>query len=192
MSTFQMPAIHQNVDLTECQGADVKILNPEELPTWKLYLDFQMRRIDFEACCEYLDYNRSKVENAVRGLNLKCEDLEGKSANELEALECGGLPPGVVTFYICAIDIELVPRLRVAEEQGNELEARPLLWMHCHLMLLTRSSPRHIFTVNYFLTYVKKARKSKALLDSWGEFRCSNTGGWTPVQSKCLARSEEY
>jgi hypothetical protein len=37
-----------------------------------------------------------------------------------------------------------------------------------------------------------QAMKCKSLLDSWGEFRCSSTGGWTPVYSKTLAMKEEY
>lgn len=37
-----------------------------------------------------------------------------------------------------------------------------------------------------------QARKDKALLDSWGEFKCSNTGGWTPVDSENLAWKDHF
>jgi hypothetical protein len=35
-----------------------------------------------------------------------------------------------------------------------------------------------------------QAKSIKARLDSWGEFRCPNTGGWTPVDNITLAADE--
>ncbi|KAK9915776.1 hypothetical protein WJX75_004020 [Coccomyxa subellipsoidea] len=75
---------------------------------------------------------------------------------------------------------ELRPGLATAEEQNNEPKACPLLWMYCHLLLLTGNVPGH------------SAMEAKALLDSWGEFRCTTTGGWTPLRCKLQAIKEEY
>lgn len=40
--------------------------------------------------------------------------------------------------------------------------------------------------------YGHQAKKTKARLDSWGEFRCPETGGWTPVPGTTLAESDSY
>lgn len=37
-----------------------------------------------------------------------------------------------------------------------------------------------------------QAMEAKALLDSWGEFRCTTTGGWTLLRCKLQAIKEEY
>ncbi|KAK9915752.1 hypothetical protein WJX75_003637 [Coccomyxa subellipsoidea] len=85
---------------------------------------------------------------------------------------------------------ELLQGLRSAEEQEDDLKASPLQWMYCHLMLLTGSRPGHTLKVSAFLAEVEKAKSIKARLDSWGEFRCPNTGGWTPVDNITLAADE--
>ena len=37
-----------------------------------------------------------------------------------------------------------------------------------------------------------QARRTKARLDSWGEFRSQKTDGWTPVPSKSQAAATSY
>lgn len=143
---------------------------------------------------------------------------------------------------------ELLPGLRAAEEQQDDIGACPLQWMYCQL-LLVKSSCGHNVEVSAFLgemlkvttgcivpenglqctscnvflaplcsssstvkvaydtrrlAYVHRldsdsrcmdslqAKRMKAQLDSWGDFRCSQTGGWTPVQSIPLAVQNNY
>ncbi len=51
---------------------------------------------------------------------------------------------------------KLLPGLKAAEEQKDDLKACPLQWMYCHMMLLTGSRPDQVITVSDFLKHVKK------------------------------------
>lgn len=42
------------------------------------------------------------------------------------------------------------------------------------------------------VSLVEQAKRGAALLDSWGEFRCVNTGVWMPVHSKKLTETDIY
>ena len=55
---------------------------------------------------------------------------------------------------------ELRPGLATAEEQNNELKACPLLWMYCHLLLLTGNVPGHTVQVSTFLAFAEKVISS--------------------------------
>ncbi|EIE27105.1 hypothetical protein COCSUDRAFT_38860 [Coccomyxa subellipsoidea C-169] len=79
----------------------------------------------------------------------------------------------------------------LAVERKDDLRASLLQWMFCWLMLQTGGRPGHVFTASDFLAHVKTAKKTKARLDSWGEFRCES-GGWSPVQDVPLALNNHY
>jgi hypothetical protein len=51
---------------------------------------------------------------------------------------------------------ELRPGLATAEEQNNEPKACPLLWMYCHLLLLTGNVPGHSVQVSAFLALQRR------------------------------------
>ncbi|EIE27110.1 hypothetical protein COCSUDRAFT_38864 [Coccomyxa subellipsoidea C-169] len=87
---------------------------------------------------------------------------------------------------------EILPALEAAVEQKHDLNTCFLLWMYCNLMLRIGSRAERIITVSEFLAQVKKTRRVKARLDSWGEFCCTNTAGWSPVQSAPLATRKTY
>ena len=52
------------------EGADVMSKSAQGRPTWKLYLDFEMRKVDLHARCSYLADYRSGVDKAVQKLGL--------------------------------------------------------------------------------------------------------------------------
>ncbi|EIE25000.1 hypothetical protein COCSUDRAFT_40367 [Coccomyxa subellipsoidea C-169] len=87
---------------------------------------------------------------------------------------------------------ELLPGLRCADEQNNELKATPLRLMQCQLMLINGSRPDKRIRVSTFLECAKKAKDGVKLLDSWGEFRCRKTGILLPLHVKYLAEADGY
>ncbi|EIE22026.1 hypothetical protein COCSUDRAFT_56459 [Coccomyxa subellipsoidea C-169] len=86
----------------------------------------------------------------------------------------------------------ILPALKSAEVQKDDLKACRLQWMYCRIMLLTGSRPSLPFTVSTFQAHVNQGKQCKARLDSWGEFPCAHTGGWTPVPSISLALPDTY
>lgn len=55
-----------------------------------------------------------------------------------------------------ALPQELLPGLKTVTQKNNDLKLSSLLWLHCHLVLLTGSRPGQIITVSAFLLQVKR------------------------------------